>query len=618
MYPILFAETETAFDTNGLGVLTDTISCTVVEERNGLFELEMQYPIEGLHFAQLQLRRLVLAKPNPVGQPQPFRIYRITRPMNGLVTVYAQHLSYDLTGYPVAPFEGGSVAETFIKMQQAAVVPCPFSFWTDKETVARMGTATPASMRALLGGSEGSILDVYGGEYEFDRFAVKLYNSRGRNRGVSIRYGKNLTDLAQEENCSTVYTGVYPFWHSDQDGLVQLDERIVPAEGSYDFVRILPLDLSGDWQEPPTPDQLRSRAVAYMKANDVGVPRVSLTVSFVQLAQSEEYRDLALLEAVHLCDTVNVEFPKLKVSATSKCVSTTYDVLTGKYAKIELGAARASLASTIAAQGQAVGAVNNKTQTFVERTVDYVTKLFTGNLGGTAILHSSTGGQAPDELLFLDTDDIHTAQNVWRFNARGWGHSTTGYNGAYTMSATADDTFSAEAIVTAALTATLARAELLQSLKGRSLFNLDTRRLVLEDDGGQQRGLWPDAAGDIVGLFDRLCAVEQGQTEAFGAPYFRVTKAADGPLRWLQLGPDDCCVMVAVSADGSVLPTVLLRHGQTEHSVAMDANGDLSFGGNVRATDANRAALGLRNAEVRATDVTGALQSTDRLIYVRK
>lgn len=618
MYPILFEETETRFDTNGLGILTDSLQCTVTEERNGLFELELRYPLSGLHFDEIRLRRLLLARPDPTAQSQPFRIYRITRPLDGLVTVYAQHISYDLAGYPVAPFEGGSAAEAFIKMQQAAVVPCPFSFWTDKETVARLASATPASIRSLLGGSEGSFLDVYGGEYEFDRFAVKLYNRRGRDRGVSIRYGKNLTDLAQEENCSAVYTGVYPFWYSDQDGLVQLDERLVAAEGRYDHVRILPLDLSGDWQQPPTPEQLRERAVAYMKANDIGVPRVSLTVSFVQLAQSEEYRDLALLEAVHLCDTVHVAFPKLGVSATSQCVSTTYDVLTGKYAKIELGAARASLASTIAAQGQAAGAVSNRTQTFVERTVDHVTKLLTGNLGGHAVLHASTGGKAPDELLFLDTDDIHTAQNVWRFNDRGWGHSTTGYNGAYTMSATADDTFSAEAIVTAALTTTLARAGLLQSLKGRSLFNLDTRRLVLEDDGGQQRGLWPDAAGDIVGLFDRLCAVEQGQTAAFGAPYFRVTKAADGPLRWLQLGPDDCCVMVAVSADGSVLPTVLLRHGQTEHSVAMDANGDLSFGGNVRATDANRAALGLRNAEVRATDVTGALQSTDRLIYVRK
>ena len=186
------------------------------------------------------------------------------------------------------------------------------------------------------------------------------------------------------------------------------------------------------------------------------------------------------------------------------------------------------------------------------------------------------------------------------------------------MSATADDTFSAEAIVTAALTATLARAGLLQSLKGRSLFNLDTRRLVLEDDGGQQRGLWPDAAGDAVGVLDHLCAVEHAEEEPFGAPYFQAAKAADGPLRWVKLGPDGCCVMLAASADGSTPPTVLFCHGEAVQSVTMAADGALSFTGNVRATADNRAALGLRNAEVRATDVTGELQSTDRLIYVRK
>ena len=104
MNPILYPSTETQFDTNGLGALADAVRCVVTEERNGLFELEMDYPVTGLHYAEIALRCLILAKPNPVDDAQPFRVYRITRPMNGVVTVYAQHLSYDLAGIPAQPF----------------------------------------------------------------------------------------------------------------------------------------------------------------------------------------------------------------------------------------------------------------------------------------------------------------------------------------------------------------------------------------------------------------------------------------------------------------------------------------------------------------------------------
>lgn len=451
MNPILFAPAETEFTSNGMGVLSDAVGCIVTEERNGAFELEMQYPVTGVHYGHIARRCLLLAKPNPVDDAQPFRIYRITRPMGGVVTVYAAHISYDLSGIPVSPFTAASAPAAMAALSANAAVACPFTFWTDKETAAAMTVPTPASIRSLLGGSEGSILDVYGGEYAFDRFTVRLYGQRGADRGVSIRYGKNLTDLTQEENCQSVYTGCYPYWAGQDGALVTLPEKILAAEGTYDFVKILPLDLSGEWQEAPTPDALRTRAAAYMKANRIGTPKVSLTVRFAQLEQTEEYKGTALLERVLLCDTVNVEFPALGVSATAKCVKTVYDCLLDRYDRVELGDARATIADTVAEQNAAIAQKPDKT--FVQAAVDSATAQITGNKGGYVVLHSSTGAKEPDEVLIMDTPDIATATRVWRWNKAGLGYSSTGYNGPYGLAMTQDGAIVADFITTGTLNA---------------------------------------------------------------------------------------------------------------------------------------------------------------------
>ena len=238
----LFNPTDKSFDTNGLGGLSDAISCKVVEERNGEFELEMEYPINGIHYSDIKLRSIILAKPNPFDDPQPFRVYGISKPINGIVTINAQHLSYDLSGIPISPFNASGVVAATAALKTNAVVDCPFTFSTDKTDTGEYALAAPTSIRALLGSDTGSLLSVYGGEYEFDKYNVILHKSRGENRGVTIAYGKNLTDLKQEENCSNVYTGVYPFYYAEDDGLQTIDEKILNV-GTYDYVKILPLDF---------------------------------------------------------------------------------------------------------------------------------------------------------------------------------------------------------------------------------------------------------------------------------------------------------------------------------------------------------------------------------------
>lgn len=476
----LFESTATEFDNGGLGSLSDISSGIVEEERNGMFELTMQYPIDGRHFKDLQLRRLILAKPNPFDDPEPFRIYAISKPLNGIVTVNAEHISYDMSGYAVKPFTAGTVESALVNLKQNSVVTCPFTFWTDKRVTAQFAVDKPSSMRALLGGVEGSILDVYGkGEYKFEKFLVRLYTNRGNNNGVTIRYGKNLTDINQEENCSNVYTAVYPYWYSDEDGLVTLPDFIVEAPGTYDFNRILPLDLSGKFETAPQPEDLEAAAVKYINDNNIGVPKVNLEVSFVELSKSKEYEHYQLLEAVRLCDTVNVEFPKLGVSATSKCVKTTYDIIADRYVSIELGESSTTLADTISVQSQEIKknpADNNQLRT----AVNNATKLITGGLGGYVILRSSSSGSKPDEILITNNENIYASTTkLWRWNKNGLGYSSNGYNGQFALAMTADGHIVADFVNTGSLDASIITAGRLMDQTNTNYWDLESGEFSL-------------------------------------------------------------------------------------------------------------------------------------------
>ena len=449
---LLYPGTETAFEDNGIGALSDAISCTVTEARNGEYELSLEYPITGIHYNEIKNRCIITAKPNPYADPQPFRIYRITKPLSGRVTVYAQHISYDLSGVTVAPFSAGSAVGALVQIPQNATSNNAFAFWTDVQDTGTMTVAVPSSVRSILGGQEGSILDVYGGEYEWDGYTVRLWSRRGRDSGVTIRYGKNLTSLEQDENIANVATGVYPYWTGGEDGaLVTLPEKTVNAPGTYDFEHYIPLDLSGDFDEQPSVPELRARAQQYVKDNNIGIPTVSITVAFQPLDQTEEYKDIALLERVNLCDTVTVEYPALGVSATAKCVKTVYDALKDKYISIDLGDARTNLADTIVQQQQEIEKV--PTTSAMQQAIENANKWIANGQIGEMIAIKRDGKWV--EIASLDTGDINTAQSVWRWNNGGFGHSANGYNGDYTLALTRDGAINASLITTGILNASL-------------------------------------------------------------------------------------------------------------------------------------------------------------------
>ena len=477
MKPVLFAPTATTFTTNGLGKLSDAASCTVKETRNGAFELTLKYPIEGIHYAEIQQRSIILAKPNPVDLAQPFRVYRISKPINGLVTVYAYHISYDLTGIPVSPYSAASVQAALAGFSTYAAVTNPFTFWSDMTTSGDFAVKAPASVRSLL----ETVLEAYGGEYKYDKYTVRLYQQRGTDRGVTIRYGKNLTDLKQDENCSNVYTGVYAYY-SDGNGIVETSPKVTPAPGTYDYTRVLPLDLKAEFKEAPTAEALRAAAEQYMSDHNIGVPEVSLNVSFVQLEQTQEYKDLALLERVELCDTVTVIFERLGVNATAQVTSTVYNVLIDAYDSVTIGNVRKNVAMTIAEQAQEIA--KGPDLTALQAAVIEATELITGNQGGYVVIHSSTGGKTPDEILIMDQPDIESAVQVWRWNKSGLGYSSSGYNGPYGLAMTIDGKINADFITTGGMDAARITAGILQSKDGRFLIDLTANTITMKNPSG--------------------------------------------------------------------------------------------------------------------------------------
>lgn len=358
-YPRLYPPTAAAWDNNGLGALSDCISCVVEETLNGPFELEMQYRLNGLHYADITLRSIILAKPNPTARPQPFRVYKISRPINGVVTINAQHLSYDLSGIVIEPFNAPSLASALEGMKTNAVTENPFEYETDKTVISDFVVSYPSSARSLVAGQRGSLLDTYGGELEFDRYQVKLLAHRGNDNGVTIRYGKNMTDVNQEEDGSGVYTGVYPYWYSDEEGSADLGSSYVPVEGEFDFTRILLLDLTEEFENKPTAEELTQKAQEYISNHDPGVPTISTTVSW--------YQSKDFVENVNLGDVVGVYFSRLGISAKAKIVKTRYNALQNRYESVDIGSVRSSIAGTIVSMDQGVSSVTQYTVTETRR-----------------------------------------------------------------------------------------------------------------------------------------------------------------------------------------------------------------------------------------------------------
>ena len=487
----------------GLGALTDCVSCEVSEERNGAYELRMSYAAQGIHASEIQLNRYVKAKPNFTDDPQIFQIYKIGKTINGHFDVYAQHISYGLSGKPIYSGSANNIVTACAVLEASAG---GFTIDTTKETLGNFNITEPSSVRSWFGGKEGSLLDVYGsGEWKYDNFHCRLMQNRGADRGMQIRYGKNLTDLNQDLDSSNLYTHVVSYWKTD---------TTVVRGNSYatglvlDTQKMLILDASGEFEEEPTASDLDGYTQDYIGNHNLTAPTNSITLKFQQAG--------TLVERVDLCDTVTVFFEELGIEAKFKCIKTKWDVLAERYIENEFGDPRTSITDTIAngstvvagsdaearaiAQ-QALNIANDKRRVFITTpvppydigdlwiedekirycstakganesyseddwtsvdTVDSVTledavanatAWITGGNGGYVIIHRDADGR-PYELLISDSENItaNTAR-VWRWNINGLGYSSTGYNGIFIPAITSDGQIVADFITTGTLDA---------------------------------------------------------------------------------------------------------------------------------------------------------------------
>ena len=354
MIPVLYPSTETVFENNGLGGLPDAISCIVTEQRNtqGGYFLEMEYPIDGLHFDLLAPERIIYAAPSMGNTPQPFRISRITRPINGIVHIEAPHLCAELQkltswGVDTGTNIQGMIYNQFYRARQLGQT-VPFWCETDitTESDVTFSHPEPTSLADILLGSEGSVLDVVGGEYEWDGYHIILHSQRGVDSGLEIRYGVNMSDLEAETDATELVTAVIPFWKgtvNEVDTVVIGDMCSASNASAYSYVRCIPLDVSQQFEleadQQPTQAQVTAKGQSFIDGTALSELTMSINVKYTPLMENRN---------INLCDTVRVVHPDLGVSSTAKVVETRYNTLIERYEELTIGTMRQTIVDTIA------------------------------------------------------------------------------------------------------------------------------------------------------------------------------------------------------------------------------------------------------------------------------
>lgn len=421
--------------TGGIGEIADAYDGIAIEEANGKKEISFKLPIDSPRYSQVVVGSWIKTKVDEYHDPQIFEVYKITKPINGIVTVRAEHISYILSKATVMPFTATGSMMTCIKMIQNLEGTYPFTFETDiVNGTSVFKLETPMSFRKAIGGFEGSILDVFGGELDWDNTKVKLLANRGRDRGVRVEYGKNLTNLTQEESIANVYDAVI--------GYATIDERVHVSDIQKititDSPRTLNVDFSSnfDSQEELTDTEIKTRlntfALNYAQNNDIGKPKVNIKVSFEPLSKFEEYQGVKVLEQTGLFDTVYVLFPKLGVEAKAKIIKTEYDFINEKMKSVELGDAKTNLMGLVDDQieSQLSEKINidlsgiENTIGFLDKYVENLSQIISNSLGLFFTKVQLLGGGY--QYYLHDKPLLTNSMNQWTINQGGFALSTDG------------------------------------------------------------------------------------------------------------------------------------------------------------------------------------------------
>lgn len=445
----------------GIGPLSDAIKPLVTREKNGMYELTFKYPVNAPLFKELKVGRWVVADAGPTiqAQSQRLEIAEITKPINGIVTVYCEHFRYQLLRsiVKIGPLSENIPAQTALNQLKSQMEPKgDFTFFSDVATKASIDFSDPSKFKnaqEVLGGVRGSILDNFGGEYVFNNNQVRLMAQAGTEKNVIIAYGKNLTDITQEESIENTYTSVYGWakvGNGDDEKIITLPETYLDSEyvENYTQRRVQMVDFSD--KEPKDVDTLRNLIKAYIKNNNVGIPKVSIKASYVDLASSVMDDQLKNLETIDLCDWVTVAFNELEINTSAQIVKTVWNVALDRYESVELGDARTDFSKVLNDAQPDVGAINDKVD-WLEKAQKEASDIIKNPGKGHVVIYPSLAD--PQEILIMDTTDVNTARKVWRWNAGGLGFSSTGYNGIYELAMTNNGSIVADRMTTGTLRA---------------------------------------------------------------------------------------------------------------------------------------------------------------------
>lgn len=350
MIPVLYESNELSFTSNGLGRLRDCISCIVTEERNGIYECDFEYPINGAHYDEITLGRIIAVTHDDTNDIQPFDIVSFEKNIEGTTTFHCTHISYRQSYLTVSGTNINSLSGAFTKLSQAQPSN-PFTYTTDKTSAGYVAAfdGIPRTVRSLLGGVEGSILDTFGGEYEWNKFNVILHAARGTLQDFSIRYGVNMTEYNDESGIEGTFSSCVPYWTDGTDTVKgnRVDSTYTTASGRNDCV---PMDLSEKFEDKPTAAQLEALALSMMQSEQTYLPTQTISVSFVRLQDSPEYVQFSNLLQCKLCDSVKVIFPDYNTSGNFKIVKVEWDALQERYNEMELGSLSTTLSEALGIQ----------------------------------------------------------------------------------------------------------------------------------------------------------------------------------------------------------------------------------------------------------------------------
>lgn len=372
MIPILYDQTEKEFKTNGVGRLSDAISCIVHERKNDAYELDLSYPVTGKYFNELKPGRIIFATHDNSQKPQPFDIVSVSSPSRGEVKVVAEHISRRLKGVLTKLnrlwFSTSDTVSLFFndlndKTENGYIIgACPFAFHTNitdaKSGYSPKQDAFTSVYDHLMDTQYGLLSVEHGagtkGEYEFDVFDVHLNKERGTYNGIKMRTGKNVKTLTVDSNNKNVVTGVLAFWHGNDpmkgidrtitisgDTASVLDKNdfgstadILTSGVSLPYQKVVPLDLSSKFSYPPTIDQIRQEAQFYLDQQREFYMADSASYSIDLVYNSN---NTAELQSADLCDWVMVEDVTLRVQKKLQVTEVWYDTLRNRYTSMSVG-----------------------------------------------------------------------------------------------------------------------------------------------------------------------------------------------------------------------------------------------------------------------------------------